>query len=235
MRRKTAKAVVRKGRENYLCLLNFEEDASRAGLGGGGVALGLMARWALSTRDGDMMGGDFPAWLTHLLGPEHTIGLTDRRGECVYSACPHYRRCFIEVAQRKSWYADLVIANHALVIVRAATMGDDRESPTRYVFDEGHHLFDAADNAFSAHLSGLEAAELRHWIRGAEGRRRRRARGLESRVADLVAKHESGEKILSTAVRAAAALPGIGWLGRGRAEPASWALGDVSRRLYANT
>ena len=211
---KTAKAVVRKGRENYLCLLNFEEDASRAGLGGGGVALGLMARWALSTRDGDMMGGDFPAWLTHLLGPEHTIGLTDRRGECVYSACPHYRRCFIEVAQRKSWYADLVIANHALVIVRAATMGDDRESPTRYVFDEGHHLFDAADNAFSANLSGLEAAELRHWIRGAEGRRRRRTRGLERRVADLVAEHEAGEKMLSTAVRAAVALPGTGWLGR---------------------
>ena len=214
MRRKRQRPVVRKGRENYLCLLNFEEDASRAGLGGGGVALGLMARWALSTRSGDMMGGDFPAWLTHLLGPEHTIGLTDRRGECVYSACPHYRRCFIEVAQRKSWYADLVIANHALVIVRAAMMGDDRESPTRYVFDEGHHLFDAADNAFSAHLSGLEAAELRHWIRGAEGRRRRRARGLERRVADLVVEHEAGEKMLSTAVRAAVALPGAGWLGR---------------------
>ncbi len=210
---KTAKAVVRKGRENYLCLLNFEENAGRAVLGGGGVALGLMARWALATRDGDMTGGDFPAWLAHLLGAEHTVGLTDRRGECVYSACPHYRRCFIEIAQRKSRYADLVIANHALVMVQAATAGDDREVPTRYVFDEGHHLFDAADSAFSTHLSGQEAVELRHWIRGAEGRRRR-ARGLERRVADLVAEHEAGRKMLSAAVRAAAVLPDPGWLAR---------------------
>ena len=114
---KAEKVVVRKGRENYLCLLNFEEDASRAGLGGSGIALGLMARWAMATRDGDMTGGDFPAWLSHLFGVEHTIGLTDRRGECVYSACPHYRRCFIEIAQRKARYAELVIANHALVMI----------------------------------------------------------------------------------------------------------------------
>ena len=216
---KRAKAVVRKGRENYLCLLNFEEDASRAILGEGGVAFGLMARWALATRDGDMAGGDFPAWLAHLSGAGHTTGLTDRRGECIYSACPHYRRCFIEIAQRKSRYADLVIANHALVMVQAAMAGDDRDGPTRYVFDEGHHLFDAADNAFSAHLSGWETAELRRWIRGAEGRRRR-ARGLEHRVVDLIAGHETGREALSTAVRAAAVLPDAGWLERiGRDQP----------------
>ena len=42
----------------------------------------------------------------------------------------------------------------------------------RYVFDEGHHLFDAADSAFSLYLSAQEAAELRSWIRGAEDGRR---------------------------------------------------------------
>tara|TARA_A100001037_G_scaffold44941_3_gene36085 strand:+ start:4477 stop:7278 length:2802 start_codon:yes stop_codon:yes gene_type:complete len=211
---KLERAVVRKGRENYLCLLNFEEEASRAGLGAGGIALGLMARWAMASRDGDMVGGDFPAWLSHLFGSEHTIGLTDRRGECVYSACPHYRRCFIEIVQRKAQYADLVIANHALVMIQAAMAGDERELPSRYVFDEGHHLFDAADSAFSAHLGGLETAELRHWIRGAEGRRRRRARGLERRIADLISEDEDGAKALAAAVRAAAALPESGWLGR---------------------
>lgn len=233
---KRAKAVVRKGRENYLCLLNFEEDASRATLGDGGVALGLMARWALATRDGDVAGGDFPAWLAHLLGSGHTTGLTDRRGECVYSACPHYRRCFIEVAQRKSRRADLVIANHALVMVQAAMAGDDREGPVRYVFDEGHHLFDAADNAFSAHLSGWETAELRRWIRGAEGRRRR-ARGLERRVVDLIAENDSGREILSAAVRAAAALPDAGWLerveGAGPRGPLETFLAAVRRHVEA--
>ena len=63
-----------------------------------------------------------------------------------------------------------MIANHALVMVQAAMGGlDDATRPLRYVFDEGHHLFDAADGAFGAHLSGVECSDLRRWILGAEG------------------------------------------------------------------
>lgn len=212
--RKHQKVVVRKGRENYLCLLNLEEEAARA-FGGGGVAIGLVARWAAVTRDGDM-GGDFPAWLIGVLGSENTVGLTDRRGECIYSACKHYRRCFIERTQRRARRADLVIANHALVLATAARTGEDpREMPTRFVFDEGHHVFDAADAAFSAHLTGQEAGELRRWVRGPEaGGRHRRARGLESRAGDLASEHEGAQNALMSALRAAAGLPAPGWLGR---------------------
>ncbi len=211
---KAVRVVVRKGRENYLCLLNLEEKAGRATLGGGTVALALMARWAEHSRDGDMVGGDFPSWLSHLLGPEHTVGLTDRRGECLFSACAHYGKCFIERAQRKARRAELVIANHALSMIQAVQAGDQRDLPARYVFDEGHHVFDAADSAFSAHLSGYEAAELRRWIRGGESGRRRRGRGLERRLGDLVAGEAAAETAMSGAIRAAAALPGEGWLGR---------------------
>src|SRR3546814_15649867 len=66
--------------------------------------------------------------------------------------------------------------------------GDDGQLPARYVFDEGHHLFEAADSAFAAHLSGLECRELRRWLLGAEGGRRAgsRLRGLQRRLADLL-------------------------------------------------
>src|SRR3546814_8409781 len=37
---KMEKAVIRKGRENYLCLLNFAETADRAALSGNAVAVG---------------------------------------------------------------------------------------------------------------------------------------------------------------------------------------------------
>jgi Rad3-related DNA helicase len=61
------KAVVRKGRENYLCLLNFQEQINGAQLGNGDlIGLALATRWARATRDGDMTGGDFPAWLPTL-------------------------------------------------------------------------------------------------------------------------------------------------------------------------
>ena len=212
---KAEKVVIRKGRENYLCLLNLEEAAQGgAARPGDVVTLGLMARWAAATRDGDMAGGDFPAWLATLHGPARTSGLADRRGECVYAACQHYRKCYIERSRRKAERAEVVIANHALVMIRAAMNVTEAELPLRYVFDEGHHVFDAADNAFSAHLSGQETADLRRWVRGGEGGRRSRARGLEKRIDDLVADNETAETALSETVRAAGALAGEGWLRR---------------------
>ena len=61
------KAVVRKGRENYLCLLNLQDVVQSAMMGGGDlIGAALAARWARATRDGDMTGGDFPAWLPSL-------------------------------------------------------------------------------------------------------------------------------------------------------------------------
>ncbi len=99
---KAEHVVIRKGRENYLCLLNFEQLVQGLGVRPADVvAAGLIARWAARTRDGDLVGGDYPAWLTYLLGRAATLNLTDRRGECIYSACPHYGRCFIEHSRRR--------------------------------------------------------------------------------------------------------------------------------------
>ena len=81
----------------------------------------------------------------------------------------------------------------------------------RYVFDEGHHLFDAADSAFSLYLSAQEAAELRGWIRGAEDGRRGRARGLKRRLDELLADDPEALADLEAALEAARALPGQGW------------------------
>ena len=211
------RVVVRKGRENYLCLLNLE-DAIRAtsrGLDAGApVALGLLARWVLATRDGDLQGGDLPGWFAELFGPGTLPALADRRGECIHAACPHWKRCFIEHTIRRARGADLVVANHALVMAQAAWGGlDDNAVPSRYVFDEGHHLFDAADGAFAAELSGAETAELRRWLLGAEGGRSR-ARGLRRRLDELVAGKASLETMLDAALQAARALPAYGWAQR---------------------
>jgi ATP-dependent DNA helicase DinG len=223
------RVVVRKGRENYLCLLNLQDLTNAAQLGGADlVGLALAARWARATRDGDMTGGDFPAWLPTLFAVSPAAqgspaNLVDRRGECIHAGCPHYRTCFVEKAIRGSRRADLVIANHALVLTQAAfdgaraARGGKADGETsqlkRIVFDEGHHLFEAADNAFSAALSGAESAEMRRWIRGPDGRGRR-GRGLEARLSDLVGGSDEARETLDAALHAAAALPGEGWSGR---------------------
>ena len=208
------RVVVRKGRENYLCLLNLEEAVNAsAAAAGPAIPLGLLARWAMASEDGDLNGGDLPGWFAELF-PGVLPGLADRRGECIHSACPHWRRCFVEHTIRRARTADLVVANHALVMAQAAWGGlDDASVPTRYVFDEGHHLFDAADAAFSAALSGLEAGELRRWLLGAEGGRSR-ARGLRRRIDELVADRPALSTPLDAALQAARALPAGGWSGR---------------------
>jgi len=215
------KAVVRKGRENYLCLLNFEEAAKRTALAPSprSVALGLIARWAASGTDGDISGAGFPAFLAASMP---LSAVTDRRGECIYAACPHYKQCFIEKAVRAARHAQIVVANHALVIAQAAQdwLATDETNDTpperrlRYVFDEGHHLFDAADSGFAALLSGREMAELRRWVRGPDARTRSRMRGLEERLKDLIADDEAAQEALEEAVSAAGALAGEGWTQR---------------------
>ncbi|CDG38257.1 DinG family ATP-dependent helicase YoaA [Asaia bogorensis] len=217
--------VLRKGRENYLCLLNMEDavntlasrpNPSPAAL----VGLSMLARWAEATEDGDLMGGDLPGWFGDIFGTSTIYGMADRRGECIHGACPHYQTCFVEHSIRRARGANLVIANHALVLSQASwaslardDVPDEDQLPTRYFFDEGHHLPEAADSAFSLALSGLEAAELRRWLLGAEGSRSR-ARGLRRRLEDLVATSPALESPLDAILSAAHALPAPGWLGR---------------------
>ncbi|MET0587245.1 MAG: ATP-dependent DNA helicase [Novosphingobium sp.] len=229
--------VVRKGRENYLCLLNLE-DALQGGFSGRAAILAqLVARWAAYSQDGDMIGGDLPGWLGTLFRQRGIAALTDRRGECVYAGCPHYRKCFIERSARRSAQADLVIANHALVMVNAARGRDHAQRPTRILFDEGHHVFEAADSTFAAALTGGETIELRRWVIGPEKGSKGRRRGLSARLADVASYDEAGAKAIAAARNAAEALPGDGWLQRLN-ENAAWGpleelLAAVRATVYA--
>lgn len=211
---KARKVAIRKGRENYLCLLNLEDVVASAALAktpAQAIAAGIMARWAEASNDGDLSGSGFPGWLPGLLGTANTTGLADRRGECIYAACDHYHKCFVERAIRKSRHARIVVANHALVMIQTALSGPDGDLPQRYVFDEGHHLFDAADGAFASQLSAWETADLRRWILGPEGGKRSRARGLKKRVEDLVEADSNGAELIDAIIQAAHTLPGYGW------------------------
>ena len=207
------RVVVRKGRENYLCLLNLEDAVSAVltGISQRVIPMGLLVRWVAATNDGDVTGGDLPGWFNELFGAGFATQLADRRGECIHGACAHYKRCFIEHTVRRARLADLVVANHALVMTQAAWGGiDDATVPTRYVFDEGHHLFEAADSAFAAEISGIEGAELRRWLLGAESGMSR-ARGLKRRLDDLVVGNAALEAPLEATLQAARALPAPGW------------------------
>ena len=220
---KVRNIVIRKGRENYLCLLNLEEAVNSPAIQNNvkyATAIGIIARWATKTRDGDIYGGDFPGWLVDLLGWRYTYGLADRRGECIFAACPHFHKCFIEKSNRLAKRAKIVIANHALVMHKAAASHPQEIMPSRYIFDEGHHIFSAADSAFSIHLSGREAAELRYWILGRENSNYRngRGRGLKQRIEDLISNDDEAIEALDEILKNSRILPSKSWLQRLQSE-----------------
>lgn len=233
---KEKKSAVRKGRENYLCLLNLEDTVAGAALSRyphHAVAAGIMARWAESTKDGDMQGGDFPGWLPGILGHQYTRGLADKRGECIYSACDHYHKCFVERSARRAQHANIVVANHALVMIQTALAGPDTQLPQRYIFDEGHHLFDAADGAFAGHLSARETGDVRRWILGAEGGKKSRARGLKRRVEDLIESDDEAQTMLQDIMHTAHTLAGPGWSRRLKDGQAKGATEEFLHLVYA--
>jgi ATP-dependent DNA helicase DinG len=97
----------------------------------------LVGRWAAYSKDGDMVGGDLPRLASKPVPPGRRGGADRPARRMRLCRLPHYRRCFIERAERASREADLVIANHALVMVNAARARED--AATRILFDEGHH------------------------------------------------------------------------------------------------
>ena len=205
--------VVRKGRENYLCLLNLEDAMQGAFAGRAAILAQLVGRWAAYTKDGDMVGGDLPGWLPSLFRRAGAAALTDRRGECVYAGCPHYRKCFIERAERASREADIVIANHALgdgqCRPRARGRAPGGSCSTRAIICSTPPIRPSRSRS-----TGQEAIELRRWIVGPEGRSRGRRRGLAARLLDVASYDEEGGRALEAAVEAARALPSDGWLQR---------------------
>jgi len=213
---KKAHVVTRKGRENYLCLLNLEDITLADSINNNvknATALGLMLRWTAITEDGDFAGKDFPGWLASLIGYKHMQSFIDRRGECIYSACPHFDKCFVEKSIRRAKNADIVIANHALVMNQVAVNSNSEIGtlPSHYIFDEGHHMFESADSAFDLDLNGKEAEDLRKWILGVENSRRNRARGLKKRIEDLVTDNDDAMLQIEYIREAAHSLPSQNW------------------------
>ena len=105
-----------------------------------------MARWAEANPEGDLTGTGFPAWLIDLLGHGPTMGLADRRGECIHSACRHYSKCFVEKSRLRSHDADIIVANHALVMITAAMAA---LVPAVMVAPRRHAMFLTKDIMFS--------------------------------------------------------------------------------------
>lgn len=153
------KAVLVKGRSNYLCLRKLGEATAQPDLleEGEAAALEAIAGWAKTTRDGSL--ADLPepppmeVWERVCSDADATLR----------ARCPHFDRCFFYQARRHAAAAHLLIANHALLAADLAVRlaSGDAESAAvlppyhRVVIDEAHHLEDSAVRHLGTQTSRL--------------------------------------------------------------------------------
>jgi ATP-dependent DNA helicase DinG len=137
------KAVVAKGRSNYLCKAAWEEVEGHppAELARADFAMWTaLGRWAKETRAGDReeLGreGESELW-------ERINARTER---CTGKACTHFEACFLTVLKQEVNGADLVIANHALLladrVLRESAFGQILPDAPVLILDEAHEIED---------------------------------------------------------------------------------------------
>ena len=147
-----------KGRGNYLCrrkaaqveaqgALLIEDDQQRE--------LQEILAWAKRTTDGSL--SDLP------VPPRAEVWeqVVSEHDNCLRARCPYYSSCFFYSARRAAARADVVVANHHLLMADLALreeMGSYAQNAvlppaTRVIIDEAHHLEDVATSYFGARLS----------------------------------------------------------------------------------
>ncbi|AUM14255.1 ATP-dependent DNA helicase DinG [Ketobacter alkanivorans] len=103
---------------------------------------------AIEARDWD---GDRDRWQDAVEDLTWRRVTNDHRG-CTGRSCGFYEDCPFYMARNDIYRADLIVANHDLVLADLAMGGGvvlPAPEDTIYIFDEGHHLPDKALNHFS--------------------------------------------------------------------------------------
>ncbi len=168
------RAVLLKGRSNYLCLRHFgvmldqgAYDLDRPGL----RQFARAVAWAAQTADGDLdaysggcgVDGAFAA----------TLGSLGE--ECAGRACRYFRKCWVRHVRERAQRAHVVVANHALVFVDAGENGGTLPPHAQLIFDEAHNLEDAATRHFSIEVT---PNRLRVLLRRISAEHKGRASGI---------------------------------------------------------
>jgi ATP-dependent DNA helicase DinG len=137
------KAVLAKGRANYLCRSAWEllEAQPPAEMDMRDHALWLtLPRWAKDT-----LTGDREELGRHGEGESELWDRINARAErCTGRQCPHFEDCFLTRLRQEILEADLVVANHALLladrVLRESAFGQVLPDAPVLILDEAHEI-----------------------------------------------------------------------------------------------
>ncbi|MDR2008842.1 MAG: ATP-dependent DNA helicase [Alphaproteobacteria bacterium] len=168
-----------KGSNNYLCLLNYKNflDSLRI-ISNSSLFLAITSRWAKQSSAGDLVGGDLSPLAFEIFPNSLFNVLLNKKEECLYSKCPHFKNCFIMGAKYKAKQANIVVSNHAFSLLNGCL------NIPYTIFDEAHHLFAASDDVFSVDISCNSGYFLKSWIYGSNSKMqsKKETNGLRTRL-----------------------------------------------------
>ncbi|QEA40131.1 ATP-dependent DNA helicase DinG [Pistricoccus aurantiacus] len=156
-----------KGRGRYLCVAKLDQALDGAEVN---PTLSLFEQ-ALASREGDdfhalvkemaeaygagRWEGDRDSWPVTIENHQWRQLTTDHR-QCTNRRCGHFGACAFFRARRDLENADIIVANHDLVLADLALGGGvvlPSPQDCIYIFDEGHHLPDKAIEHFTHHFA----------------------------------------------------------------------------------
>ncbi|WP_106477066.1 ATP-dependent DNA helicase DinG [Phytohalomonas tamaricis] len=146
-----------KGRRRYLCVARLEQvlDGVEANptmslfeqqLTSGNEALAGLAQELAESYAAGQWAGDRDSWPVSI-EDNHWRQLTTDHRQCTNRRCGHFGACAFFRARRQLDEADIIVANHDLVLADLSLGGGMVLPPPKdciYIFDEGHHLPDKA-------------------------------------------------------------------------------------------
>lgn len=158
--KKKLKAVLVKGRGNYLCRTRLQDALDEEGLfAGDDHPLRRIAAWAEASATGDR--SDLSFW------PEDAVWtrVCSEPDDCLNMRCPFREECFVLRMKRDAADADLLVVNHHVLFsdlaTRAAGFGYEATAVLppfdMIVLDEAHAIESSATSFFSYELARFSA------------------------------------------------------------------------------
>jgi len=155
------KAVLLKGRSNYLCLYRLEHAVSfKAGYGPSEARdLEAIRRWAKTTETGDTAEAvevpeTSPLW----------SAATSTVDNCLGAECPKHAECHVAKARRAAMDADVLVINHHLLwadwTLRSDGFGELLPDAQAIVVDEAHQFLESATQFLGLSIGSRQLSEL---------------------------------------------------------------------------
>jgi len=163
-----------KGRRRYICLSKLDQLLSGADAkvlplyidehmaAPDAESLSLYTDFAQKMATGKWA-GDRDDWDT-VIADDKWARVTTDHAQCTGRRCSHVKQCSFFKARESLTQADVIVANHDLVLADLALGGGAILPPPEeciYIFDEAHHLPDKVINHFSANF---RMAATERWL-----------------------------------------------------------------------